>query len=219
MNREEARKMIADGSVTESMLKELLEEHGISIPRGLVVNSLPDVTGLKFPVVLKVSDPNILHKSDVGGVKVGIQGADELRTEFEAMSSRFPGKDFLIEEMIEPGVEVIIGVLKDANFGHVLMLGMGGIYTELYHDVAFRLLPISRIDASEMIDSVGIRRFVDGFRSRKISKAELENLMLNISDIVDGVGSEIRQLDLNPVILSEKSAIVADAKLISGGSE
>lgn len=211
--------MIETGSVTESMLKELLREHGVSVPRGIVVKTLPDKFELKFPVVLKVSDPEILHKSDVGGVKIGISGPEELESEFSKMSSRFPGKEFLVEEMADSGVEVIIGVIRDANFGPVLMLGMGGIYTELYHDVVFRLLPIDRTDAAEMIDSVGIRRFVNGFRNMKISRAELEDLLLNISGIVDEIGQGIRQLDLNPVILNENSAVVVDAKLISDGSD
>ncbi len=219
MNRAEAKKMIEDGAVTESLLKDILREHGVSTPRGLVTKSLPERLDLKFPVVLKISDPNILHKTEVGGVKVGIPGPEELKAEFREMSAKFPGKDFLIEEMIDSGVEVIIGVLRDPNFGHVLMLGMGGIYTELYHDVAFRLLPITLIDAAEMIESVGISRFVEGFRNRKISKAELEKLLMDISGIVEEIGSGIKQLDLNPVILSERSAVVADAKLISGGTD
>lgn len=218
-NTDDARNMIKDGKVTERSLKEILALYDISVPRGIVVKSLPDRVDLKFPVVLKVSDPNILHKTDVGGVKVGISSYEELMNAFEEMSHKFSGKEFLIEEMVDTGVEVIIGILKDASFGQVIMLGMGGIYTELYHDVAFRLLPIDRYDAGEMIESVGIRRFVNGFRGRTISKPDLENLLLNISKMVEEIGPEIRQLDLNPVILSGSSAVVADAKLISDESD
>ena len=219
MNAQDARKLIKEGGVTEHLLKEMLGLYGVSVPKGVLVSSLPDRIDLRFPVVWNVSDPEILNKTEVGGVKVGIASLADLRDEFSKMSGKFTGKDFLIEEMADPGVEIIIGVLRDSNFGHVLMLGMGGIYTELYNDVAFRLLPIERIDAEEMIEAVGIRRFVDGFRGKKISKPDLENLLISISKMVVELGPEIKQLDLNPVILSGNSAVVADAKLLSDRSD
>lgn len=218
MNKSEAKTLIQGGNASERSIKESLELYGVKVPGGITVSVLPPSVDLKFPVALKVSDPQILHKTDVGGVRIGIRNYGELKEEFNSMSKRFPGRNFLIEEMADSGLEVIIGVLKDANFGHAIMLGMGGIYTELYHDVVFRLLPIDRTDAGEMIDSVGIRKFTEGFRGMKISKRSLEDLLLSVSDMVTEIGEGIEQLDLNPVILSEKNAVVADAKLISGGS-
>lgn len=217
MNRSEARTLVEGGNLSESALKEVLELYGIRVPRGILTRSVPDTLNISFPVVLKVSDPDILHKSDVGGVKTGISGPDDLKSEFGAMSAKFPGKELLIEEMIRPGLEAIVGVMKDRSLGQAIMLGMGGIYTELYRDVSFRLLPIDRNDAEEMIESVGVGRFVGGFRGVKISKEKLVELLINISGMVMEIGENIDQLDLNPVILGENDAVAADAKLISGG--
>lgn len=218
MNKSEAESLIRSGSAAEGAIKEMLRLYDIRVPGGVTVGALPASLDLEFPIVLKVSDPKILHKSEVGGVRVGIRDYNELRDEFNLMSIKFPGRAFLIEEMAESGLEIIIGVMRDANFGHAIMLGMGGIYTELYHDVVFRLLPVDRIDAGEMIESVGIKRFTDGFRGLKISRKSLEDLIISISDMVTEIGQSIEQLDLNPVILNEKEAVVADAKIISGGS-
>lgn len=216
MNKNDARALIEKGEATERDLKEVMKLYGASVPEGMITDALSDPVEVRFPVVLKVSDARILHKSDVGGVRVGIRDRETLMNEFKTMSGKFPGSQFLIEEMADDGVEAIIGVIKDANFGHVIMLGMGGIYTEMYHDVVFRLLPIERIDAEEMIRGVKLSRFLKGFRGKKISEAKLVNLLLAVSSLVEEIGKDIRQLDLNPIILGENSAVVVDAKLISG---
>ena len=214
MNADEARKIIERGSVDERTLKDILALYGISIPKGVTVKNIPDSLDLHYPVVLKVSDHEILHKTEVGGVRTGIRDYNQLRTEFEEMSGKFPGKNFLIEEMVGSGVEVIIGVIDDDSFGQVIMLGMGGIYTELYQDVVLRLLPIDRNDAEDMINSVGVRKFVEGFRNIRVSRDELIRLLLKVSNFVKEIGPNIKQLDLNPVILGNDSAVVLDAKLI-----
>ena len=214
MNADEARKLIESGRVDERTLKDILSFYGISVPKGVTVKNIPDSLDLHYPVVLKVSDPEILHKTEAGGVKTGIGDYSQLRIEFEKMFMKFPGKNFLIEEMISSGVEIIIGAIDDESFGQVIMLGMGGIYTELYKDVVFRLLPIDRNDAEDMINSVGVRKFVEGFRNIRVSGDELIRLLLKISDFVTAIGSNVKQLDLNPVILGNDSAVVLDAKLI-----
>lgn len=207
-------KRIAGEGTGEKALKGLLSSYGISTPKGYKTKKIEDEVKLRYPLVLKVSDPTILHKTEAGGVKTGIMNLAQLREEFDKMSSRFPGREFLVEEMAESGVEIIIGVVRDEELGLVMMLGMGGIYTELYNDVTFRLLPIDKFDAEDMIDEVAVKRFVNGFRGVSVFRSNIVDLITKISQFALDYGEDIEELDLNPVILSGKDAIVADAKII-----
>ena len=202
-----------NGIIEEYNVKRLLSSQGIRVPSGVLSDVLPDNLELKYPVVLKVSDPKILHKTDVGGLKVGIKNEDDLRREFDIMKARFPQSRFLVEEMEKQGLEIIIGVINDRNFGLTIMLGMGGIYTELYKDVTFRVVPIDRSDAADMVDSVSINRFADGFRGIKIDREALEELLIRVSDLADKIGNRLDQMDLNPVIARPDGTVVVDAKL------
>ncbi len=201
-------------SMLEKDAKELLSKHGITVPRSIMSRDLPDSSGLHFPVVLKVSDDSILHKTDVGGVVLNIGSREALEKEFKAMKLKFPQSAYLVEEMAPPGVEFIIGIIKDRDFGNVIMLGSGGIFTELYEDVSFRKVPISSSDATEMISEIASRRFCHGFRGKKVNCDSLVELLLNISRIVESNLYPIYSIDLNPVIASEKGVIVADAKIL-----
>ncbi|MCL4451551.1 MAG: acetate--CoA ligase family protein [Candidatus Thermoplasmatota archaeon] len=192
--------------------KNMLTRAGISVPKGMETKKLPAELGLSFPVALKVSDPRILHKTDVGGVKLNL-GKEELKSEFSVMKKRFPDSSFLIEEMQQQGVEFIVGVLKDPSFGYVIMLGGGGIYTELYHDVTFRKLPISRVDAGEMLNDIREGMLCDGFRGIRINCEALKELLLSISRMIIDGADEILSMDLNPVIVSKDDAVVVDAKI------
>ncbi len=202
-----------NGILDESTIKEMLGSFGVKVPKGVLVENYPQKINLKYPLVLKVSDPEVLHKSDVGGVRLGIKNSMELRKEFKAMKNRFPDSKFIIETMEKEGLEIIVGAINDRDFGLAIMLGMGGIYTELYGDVAFRLIPIDGLDAEEMIGSVSINRFVEGFRGIKVNKEKLKNLLLKISEIAYNIGERLNQLDLNPVIATEDDLVVVDAKL------
>lgn len=212
-----------DGSVleviTEYDAKGILREHGISTPDGIVTGKLPEGLKLNFPVVLKVSDKTILHKSDVGGVKAGIRDFGELREEFTSMKQRFPSSEFLIEEMVKGKVEYIVGISLDPVFGHVVMLGSGGIYTELYHDVCFRKLPVRKEDVVDMLSTIKSGRFCVGFRGVKIDCTLLEDLILKLGRMVSASEKMVMSIDLNPVIVTEKEAIVADAKISYSSSK
>lgn len=199
--------------ISEYEAKSILRDYGIKSPKGVLVEIMPATLDVSFPVVLKVSDERILHKSDVGGVKVGIPGIGELRREFNMMKKKFPGSLFLIEEMVPRGVEFIIGVTRDPVFGHVLMLGSGGIYTELYQDVAFRKIPISKPDANDMLSSIRSGVFCKGFRGTSIDCGLLVDLLIRLSGMISSGKYRVESMDLNPVIVSEREAIVADAKL------
>ena len=200
-------------NITEFEAKAILREYGIATPRGIVFESLPDKIELKFPLVLKVSDASIIHKSDVGGVKAGIVGLYDLIEEYIAMKKRFPNSEFLLEEMAQKGVEFIVGVTRDPVFGPVIMLGTGGIYTELYQDVAFRKLPIGREDALDMIQEIRSGIFCKGFRGTRIDCEEIVGLLLKVNGMISGGKVDILSLDLNPVIVSASGAVAADAKI------
>ena len=200
-------------NITEFEAKAILREYGIVTPRGIVFESLPDKIELKFPLVLKVSDASIIHKSDVGGVKAGIVGLYDLIEEYVAMKKRFPNSEFLLEEMAQKGVEFIVGVTRDPVFGPVIMLGTGGIYTELYQDVAFRKLPIGREDALNMIQEIRSGIFCKGFRGTRIDCEEIVGLLLKVNGMISGGKLDILSMDLNPVIVSAAGAVAADAKI------
>lgn len=202
-----------NGILEEYDVKKLLASKGVRVPSGILVEDFPEGIEIKYPVVLKVSDPNILHKTDVGGVRVGIRSQEDLEKEFNLMKSKFPHSRFLIEEMEKAGLEIIVGVINDKNFGLTLMLGMGGIYTELYKDVTFRIIPIDGADASEMVDSVSVAKFTEGFRGVKVNRKKLEELLQKVSSIADEIGDQLDQMDLNPVIAREDDVVVVDAKL------
>ncbi|MGC8505483.1 MAG: acetate--CoA ligase family protein [Thermoplasmata archaeon] len=215
MTLEELVAGIRKKEATESVLKEAFRQLGILVPRGITLTELPPALDLSFPVVLKVSDDKILHKTEVGGVVTGIRNMDDLKSEFTSMRAKFPGSRFLVEEMVEGGLEMITGIVRDKNFGLCIMIGMGGIYTELYGDVTFRLLPIDAADADDMIDEVSLGRFTgEGFRGIRADRKSIVEFLLKISEF--GVASEdfLEQLDLNPVKINYQKIYVLDAKLI-----
>ncbi|MHB1708540.1 MAG: acetate--CoA ligase family protein [Thermoplasmataceae archaeon] len=206
--------MPSDASLDEYAVKRIISAYGIPTPKSVLMDSVGRDLELEFPVVVKVSDPKILHKSEVGGVTIGIRDQKQLAEEVSRMRERFPDAGILVEEMEKGGLEIIAGLINDRNFGNAIMLGMGGIYTELYQDVVFRLTPISRTDASEMIDSVKIRVFEKGFRGIRAERDTIIDLLLKLSLISDDIGSDLDMLDLNPVIVNGDRISAVDAKLI-----
>lgn len=199
-------------TIVEYDAKKLLESAGIRVPEGILVKEIPSDLKITFPVVLKVSDPSILHKTDVGGVKLGLDQA-KLKEEFVLMRNKFPSSSFLIEEMLPEGVEYIVGIVRDRTFGHVIMLGTGGIYTELYKDVTFRKIPITERDAKEMMGEISSSKFCTGFRGMKINCDRMIELLVSVSKMVVSGKYYIETMDLNPVIATEEDVIVADAKI------
>lgn len=214
MNKDLRAILDAEQNPDEYTVKNLIREYAIATPVSTLIDENSDLHGIRFPVVLKVSDPNILHKSDVGGVVVGIQNSAGLEDELGKMREKFPESRILAEEMEDPGLEIIVGLINDRNFGNVIMLGMGGVYTELYHDVTFRLTPITELDAAEMIDSVSVRKFEKGFRGIKVDVESIVRLLTNVSNLSVDIGERLEMLDLNPVIVNGDRAVAVDAKLI-----
>ncbi len=145
---------------------------------------------------------------------LNIRDRDDLKVKFAEMKERFPASKFLIERMEKPGVEMIIGLSRDVTFGLTVILGLGGVYTELYRDIAIRVLPIEGIDADEMISGIRAVKLLDGFRHRKASRKALKETLLKVSRLGEDLADRIEQLDLNPVFVRERDAVAVDAKII-----
>jgi succinyl-CoA synthetase beta subunit len=204
------------GALAENEVKDFLQSFDINTTTYYVITSRKEIESLKlsYPVALKVCSRKILHKTDVNGVKLHIESKKELLNAFDDFHNRFPNEKLLIDEMVEKGVEAIIGLVQDPTFGLCIMFGVGGIYTELYQDVSFRVIPIDLHDANEMIDEVKGKKLLEGFRNIKASKKEVIKLLLKVSSIGETYIDHIDQMDLNPVFVYEDSICVVDAKLI-----
>jgi acetyltransferase len=188
----------------------LLGCYGIRMAETKVAGTAEDAaamaTRLGYPVVVKLHSFTITHKTDVGGVVLNVQSADEVKSAFDQIKVRLAvgGREgemqgVTVQPMVEEGVEVIIGVTEDTTLGHVVMFGLGGIYAELLEDTAARLLPITDQDAREMINSVKMVKLLTGYRgSAPLDAASLEDLLLKVSDLVENV-PQITEMDLNPV--------------------
>ena len=204
------------GPLAENEVKDLLSAYLIPTTKYKVVNQENDLDkiDLKFPVALKVCSNKILHKTDVGGVKLNIKDSEELKKTFTKFRKKFPKENLLVDQMEEKGVEIIIGLVQDPTFGLSLMCGIGGIYTELYQDVSFRVVPIDRYDAEQMVEEIKGKKLLEGFRNILANKQLVLDLLLKVSKIGEELIDHIDQMDLNPVFVYEKSLCVVDAKLI-----
>ncbi len=209
--------------------KKLLLQEGFPVnPTGFGTDLdevLVEAQKIGFPVVLKVSSEDIVHKSDIGGVVTGIRSINELKENFEHIQQRISQKvpeakieGYIIEKM-ESGIELLVGSTIDPMFGPILAFGLGGIYVEVLKDVVFRLIPIEREDATEMISEIKAAKILDGIRGQPpINKKALVDLLIKTSTFV-GHHPEIEELDLNPVFATEKGVSVVDARIILKVSE
>ena len=204
------------GPLAENEVKDLLKTYGIRTTKYKVVRKLEDLENLrlKFPVALKVCSRKILHKTDVGGIKLEIQNMAELKKSFKEFKRKFPSENLLVDQMEEKGVEIIIGLVQDPTFGLSIMCGIGGVFTELYKDVTFRVVPIERYDAEQMIEEIKGKKLLEGFRNIQANKQLVIDLLLTVSKIGQELDERIDQMDLNPVFVYGDSLCVVDAKLI-----
>jgi acyl-CoA synthetase (NDP forming) len=202
-------------SLAENEVKELLRESGIPTTDFQVVRKFEEIDQkkLKFPVVLKVCSPNILHKTDVGGVILDVS-RDQLESEFSKMREKFPNDMLLVESHQDRRVEVIVGLINDPTFGLTIMFGLGGIYTEVYKDVTFRVVPIKKEDAEEMLKEIKAAPILEGYRKIKVDRDAIINVLMKVSSLGEKYIDKIAEMDLNPVFVKEKGAVVVDAKLL-----
>lgn len=209
--------------ITEESSKEILSEYGIKVPHyALVTNTDEAVLKSKeigFPLVAKIVSADILHKTDVGGVKVGLNSEVEVKKTFDDMfyrlKEKFDVKGVLLEKMVPNGVELIIGLQNDSQFGPSIMVGLGGIYTELFKDVSFRVLPITKNDALKMLESLRGKAILRGFRgSKPINMDMLSEAIVNIGTLGIDMAGKYESIDFNPVVLYPDGYFVVDAKII-----
>lgn len=204
--------------VPENLVKDLLRAYGIKTPDYRVISGVKDIknVNLPFPLALKLCSDKVLHKTDVGGVVLNIKSIKELEEKLQEFSRRFPGERFLVETMEKPGVELIVGLLDDSTFGLSIMVGLGGVFAEVLEDISFRIIPITRGDAEEMLSELKGKRLLEDFRGIKVNKEALIDLLLKTSRLGEEASTKIsiESMDLNPIFARETDAVVVDAKLL-----
>ena len=211
--------------ITEELSKSILREYGVSVPPYALATSAAEAVReaekIGFPLVMKVVSPQILHKTDVGGVKVGVADTGEVEETFNDMHGRLSGQDgveikgILLEKMVPKGVELIVGLQNDPQFGPVIMVGLGGIMTEIMKDVAFRMLPITESDAKSMLEELKGSALLRGFRgSEPIDLDMVSDMLVRIGSLGTENADYINSIDFNPVVVYPDSHYVVDAKII-----
>jgi acetyl-CoA synthetase (ADP-forming) len=214
-------------ALPEAAAKSILAAYGIAVPRSAIIATPDDagaaVSELQSPFAAKLISPEASHKSDIGGVKINLASSEAVRVACREIAESAAAHDvavegFLVEEMAPPGTEVVIGGIIDDCFGPAVMFGLGGIFVELLEDVAFRLCPIEEIDAREMVDEIRASAVLKGTRGRPpVSEDAIVQALLRLGG-KDGLflahAGLIREIDVNPLIVSSSGAVAADARII-----
>lgn len=211
--------------LTELESKQLLQDVGIPTALGQLTTSeaeavrMADTMG--YPVVLKIASPDIVHKSEVGGVRLHLQHGEEVRQAFrdmqqsvasQASGARIDG--IIVQPMAAPGVEVIIGMSKDATFGPVLMFGLGGLLVEVLKDVAFRIVPLQQRDAAEMMRDIKGFPLLTGYRGAPAADLQaLQDILMKLSAFAIEA-PEVKEIDLNPIYAYAQGALAVDARVV-----
>ena len=233
MRKAEAKQLVKNARASgrhvllEPEAKALVAAWGIPVPRAVRIEGIPDVAGtitaLTPPLVLKVVSQDIMHKRDVGGVITGIKDYEEVCTAVmelqanlavHAPRARLDG--FLVEEMIPAGIELILGGLRDPQFGPAVIFGTGGFAVELVKDVSFRLAPLTREEALAMMQEIKSYPLLTGFRgSKPVDLEELASAVIALGNILLEL-EEIQELEINPLVVSDAGAVALDARVILG---
>ncbi|MGE0140523.1 MAG: GNAT family N-acetyltransferase [Ilumatobacteraceae bacterium] len=199
-------------------LDEVLAAVGVRTVAGATVTGADQAaraaTQLGFPVALKAAGPEVVHKSDIGGVRLGLSSEDEVADAYRSMSDHVgpPMTGATVQQMAAPGVETIVGVVHHSLFGALVMFGMGGIGTELLGDRSFRILPVTDLDAAELVRSLRASPLLFGYRgSPPVAVSDLEDLLQRVARLAADVPS-LAELDINPLIVSTAGAVAVDAR-------
>ncbi len=202
--------------------KAVLESLGISTTGAGLARTEEEAArlfkSLGTPAVMKVLSPQVVHKSDAGGVKLNLENEGAVRKAYREITAAFRDKELAgvsVQKMARPGLEVIVGVAQDATFGPMLMFGLGGVFVEALKDVSFRSIPVSESDAQSMIEEIKGYALLKGYRGPSADIGELKKLLLKISDFVMK-NPDVSEMDLNPVFLYPKGYSVVDARIILG---
>src|SRR5829696_3040923 len=212
-------------SLTAPEGKLVCDAYGIPVPKEGVANSAQDAAkladGMGYPVVLKIVSPDILHKTEAGGVLVGLKSADEVSKGYDTIlanakkykaDAKIDGVQ--VQQMLKGGTEVIVGSITDGSFGKLVAFGLGGVLVEVLKDITFRLAPASRDDALSMLDGIQAREMLHGVRGGDaVNRDALADIVVKVSQLVTDF-PEITELDLNPVFATAKDAIAADVRIV-----
>ena len=211
--------------LSEVEAKQLLAEAGVNVTETRLATSIDEAaahaTELGYPVALKVVSDTITHKTDVGGVELGVADEAALRDACQRIHERVtaaaPNADVQgvsVQPMAEAGAEVILGITQDQQFGPVLMFGLGGVFVEVLKDVAFRIVPLEPRDASEMVREIQGFPVLEGFRGTPAANLDaIESMLLQLSEFAEA-NPEIAELDLNPVFARPDGAVAVDARIL-----
>ncbi len=199
----------------EHEIKGFLKELGLPVPKGVFTDRerLPIPIRLNYPLVAKVSSTKITSKSDVNGIRLGIGDGDELKSAVAELLKIEHAEGVIIEEMAPHGLEVITGGVIDRQFGPVVMFGLGGVFVELFKDVAFAIPPLGREEALWLVRQVKGHRLLEGYRGGPaVDTDALLKILESVSEIMET--GLVEEIDLNPVVLYPEGAIILDAKLL-----
>jgi len=231
MNKEEAKKLVINAltagrqALFEPEAKALVSAWGIQVPKSVLVEGLVDVAikskEITPPLVLKVVSQDILHKREFGGVITGIKDSEEASIALRELKKNLAEKapkarieGFLLEETVPTGIELIIGGLRDPQFGPAVMFGTGGIAVELVKDVSFRLAPLNREEVFDMMREVKSYPLLTGFRgSKPVDIEKLASAIMKLSDILLEI-EEIKEIEINPLLVYEEGAVAVDARVV-----
>jgi len=231
MNKEEAKRLIINAltagrqALLEPEAKALVSAWGIQVPKSVLVEGLEDVAiksnEITPPFVLKVVSQDILHKREFGGVITGIKDSEEASVALKELKNNLAEKapkarigGFLLEETVPTGIELIIGGLRDPQFGPAVMFGTGGIAVELVKDVSFRLAPLNREEVFDMMREVKSYPLLTGFRgSKPVDMEKLASAVMKLSDILLEI-EEIKEIEINPLLVYEEGAVAVDARVV-----
>ena len=212
-------------SLLETEAKEVCREYRIPVTKFELAESEADAVrfanGIGYPVVLKIVSPDVVHKSDVGGVEIGLKGEDDVRRSYRRIIENVKKNNpkasiagIMVQEMAPPSTEVIVGAIKDPQFGPAVMFGLGGIFVEVLKDVTFRVVPITEDEASEMITEVKAYPLLKGYRNTPPADTKaIAKILLNTSRLVSDC-PQIKEFDLNPILVYEHGAKAVDARII-----
>ena len=211
--------------LTEFESKKILKQAGIPVVETKLAKTQKEAVSLSqkksFPVALKIVSPDVIHKSDSGGVKLSLNNVTEVKKAYDEILKKvrkqYPHAvihGVSLQKMVRPGTEVIIGTSKDPQFGPVIMFGLGGIFVELLKDVSFRVIPVEQRDAQEMIKEIKGYPLLQGYRGKEPANISvLVEIILKISKLIEE-NPQIKELELNPIFAYRNKAVAVDARII-----
>ena len=208
--------------LTEYESKKIFKEIGIPVTREILAETIEEAISagdkIGYPLVLKISSPHVSHKSDFGGVYLGIRDEEELKAACENLRRQAERQgieySFLVQEMAKPGQELLVGSKRDPTFGPVVIFGLGGIFTEILDDISIRLSPVDRQEASAMLREIRGRKLLDGYRGLPpVDLDAVVDVILRVSDLMESYDS-ITELDINPLFGYEDGVLAVDGLIV-----